>query len=528
MNPRLIFTIFAIVIILAAGLVIALSWRPVTAGVAKLYYDFAAQSGLVGYWNFDDCNDCTSAIDRSGKGNTGTMYVAASTVGNLHTGAGKIRNGISLDGSNDYIDVANESNFDFERTDPFTLSVWVYPTRNATIEGILSKLYHGSPYNGSFEIMKIDAPEGGSGVANGLRVSLISNWDAGNAIQVDTTTALTLNTWTHIAVTYNGSSAASGVKIFLNGSQDTLTTRMNGLAGSTLNNLSVKISTRNTLYPFAGRMDEVRIYDRELSVGEIQRLYEQGALAKTVIKSGLNKNYVNMPQNNLLTDGLVGHWSFNGQNMDWGQASAEARDSGGGGNHGNVTNFDKNSVRPGIVGQALSFNLNTADSVDLPGAILNGIGANGSIALWFKLDRQRSNSSTAQEFLYESEENAIRNQLRLYWEPNEGQLQCGKNYSNILNVVESVFSVQVVWNVNTWYHLVCVWNGTTMRIYVNGSQDNSAGVTSGLNSTANVAKIGNHRLDSVSLGGIIDEFRIYNRALSAAEIAQLYAAGRRE
>lgn len=75
---------------------------------------------------------------------------------------------------------------------------------------------------------------------------------------------------------------------------------------------------------------------------------------------------------------------------------------------------------------------------------------------------------------------------------------------------------------NVWYHVAGVYDAAarTLNIYVNGVLDN--GVLSGsvpasqLNSAVNV-NIG-RRSDGFYFSGVIDEVRIYNRALSAAEI----------
>src|SRR3989344_1251027 len=65
-----------------------------------------------------------------------------------------------------------------------------------------------------------------------------------------------------------------------------------------------------------------------------------------------------------ISSGLVGYWSFNANNIDWTQSSAEARDVSGVGNHGNITNFGQEAARPGISGQALSFD-GSNDYIDI-------------------------------------------------------------------------------------------------------------------------------------------------------------------
>ncbi len=74
---------------------------------------------------------------------------------------------------------------------------------------------------------------------------------------------------------------------------------------------------------------------------------------------------------------------------------------------------------------------------------------------------------------------------------------------------------------NQWYHLVAVGDANGHKLYVNGSLDNS-------NSTAYTASNGNPILIGGSLdlfNGLIDDVRVYNRALSQSEIQTLYNAG---
>src|SRR3989344_8190545 len=74
-------------------------------------------NGLVGYWSFDGKDMAgVTAYDRSGQNNNGTL-----TNGPVRA-IGKIGQGLSFDGSNDYVNIANEANFDFERTNSFSIS----------------------------------------------------------------------------------------------------------------------------------------------------------------------------------------------------------------------------------------------------------------------------------------------------------------------------------------------------------------------------------------------------------------------
>ena len=79
---------------------------------------------------------------------------------------------------------------------------------------------------------------------------------------------------------------------------------------------------------------------------------------------------------------------------------------------------------------------------------------------------------------------------------------------------------------NQWYHVVASVSSTNVKIFINGILDKeyselSIGTVSGVSHV-----IGKHSaVSSYYFNGIIDEVRIYNRALSAEEISDLYGTG---
>jgi PKD repeat protein len=72
--------------------------------------------------------------------------------------------------------------------------------------------------------------------------------------------------------------------------------------------------------------------------------------------------------------------------------------------------------------------------------------------------------------------------------------------------------------VNTWTHLAATYNGTTQRLYVNGSQVASRSQSGGMWVSSGALRIGGNSVWGQYFRGRIDEVRIYNRALSASEI----------
>jgi len=72
-----------------------------------------------------------------------------------------------------------------------------------------------------------------------------------------------------------------------------------------------------------------------------------------------------------------------------------------------------------------------------------------------------------------------------------------------------------------WHHVVAVWNGSVLKLYVNNELVSSADFLSLNQQTYNI-NIGRTQRYVRYFNGIIDEVRIYNRALSEEEIKWLY------
>src|SRR5438046_5653023 len=72
--------------------------------------------------------------------------------------------------------------------------------------------------------------------------------------------------------------------------------------------------------------------------------------------------------------------------------------------------------------------------------------------------------------------------------------------------------------VNTWTHLAATFDGAMVRLYVNGVQVTSQAQATPLRATTGTLQIGADSYAGENFVGRIDEVRIYNRALTAAEI----------
>src|SRR5262249_23030688 len=205
-----------------------------------------AGSGLVAYWKFDEGSGTTVA-DASGNGNKGTLVNEP-----LWT-AGRVGNALYFDGINDNITVPDSNSLDLSNS--FTLSAWVNPASTFTdFRSILVKNY-------SYYLYASVAGYCGDG-------SPLGGFSGATTPTVCQPSPLPINTWTHLAVTYNGS---------------TLTFYRDGVAVATSSASGTLSPTTGTLQIggsqfgeyFKGLIDEVRIYNKALNEKEIQTVFQQ-------------------------------------------------------------------------------------------------------------------------------------------------------------------------------------------------------------------------------------------------------------
>ena len=76
---------------------------------------------------------------------------------------------------------------------------------------------------------------------------------------------------------------------------------------------------------------------------------------------------------------------------------------------------------------------------------------------------------------------------------------------------------------NTWYHIVGTYDGSTVKIYVNGSLQASTAATGTITPTVGNVQIGEISGGDDEFTGAIDEVRIYTRALSPEQVVALYS-----
>ena len=165
---------------------------------------------------------------------------------------------LNFDGTNDYVSVPDAASLDL--TNAFTLESWVYPTAYATtaaptygIQGFISKNQNASGSSGYF-----------LGMVSGNLSVLMNN---GTNINATSTTQVPLNTWSHVAATYDGTT----IRLYLNGTQ-VFTQALSSfiLINSTQPLYIGGTGTSGTsTWLFKGNMDEARVWNIARSASQI-------------------------------------------------------------------------------------------------------------------------------------------------------------------------------------------------------------------------------------------------------------------
>ena len=289
-----------------------------------------------------------------------------------------------------------------------------------------------------------------------------------NQVYVSAAGAVPVNTWFHVAQTYDGTTA----RVYKNGQE---VASFTGSRVPSTGNLGLGSRPAGAgQHHFHGLLDEVEFFDRVLSAAEVQAIFEADTTGKCK-----NQSCATPPPNM----------------VSWYRAENDAKDSQGA-NDGALNGVTFSS---GKVGQAFSVGASTvtvADSANLNFAATDSF----TLDAWIF----RTSSTSLQHILGK-------------------RSGCGGGNFYQLVIGGGGFDDAAI-PLNAWTHIALTFNAGAVQQYVNGTAaaGNSLGGTVGTNSAP--LEIGNSgSCDGFS--GLIDEVEVFNRALSPTEIKGIFNAG---
>ncbi|HET7186494.1 MAG TPA: LamG-like jellyroll fold domain-containing protein, partial [Gemmatimonadaceae bacterium] len=509
--------------------------------------------GLVAAYAFDETSG-TAVADGSGNGNAGTFGSAVT-----RTTSGKFGGALAFTGG--YVTIPDAATLDL--TTAATIEAWVNPSVVASGWSTAVQKEQAGDYVYS---LYASAPGMPSGEIN------VGTAQAGERIALGPS-ALPANTWSHLASTYDGSI----LRLYVNG----LLVASKATTGPiTVSTGALRIGG-NAVWGeyFRGQIDEVRIYARPLSGAEIQadmsapigsasvpdltpptvaitsptpaQTYVTDATQLTI--GGTASDNVGVTQvawsNSLGGAGTAvgtSTWSVAGIALQPGSntITVTARDAANNVSSATLTvtragpkpglvaafSFDETSgvsaidasgngntgtlgggvtrVTTGRFGSALTFSKSYVSVADAPSLDLS---SGMTVEAWIFPTVAPSTWATAVlkeqpgDYVYALYGSAPTQPSA---ELNVGTSQAGERIAGGPSQAP----------INTWTHIASTYDGSSIRLYVNGVQAASIPATGSIAMSTGALRIGGNAVWGEYFTGRIDEVRIYNRALAASEV----------
>ncbi|MBR9689337.1 MAG: LamG domain-containing protein, partial [Candidatus Altiarchaeota archaeon] len=277
-----------------------------------------------------------------------------------------------------------------------------------------------------------------------------------------------VDVWEFITATFNGTDTS----LYLNGSL--ITTAAFDWTTMQTSAYSIHVGKlRNQASYFNGSIDDVRIYDRALNDTEILQLYQGTDISR----------------------GLVGHWLFD-------------ENSG-------TTAYDTHMWTDGKRDGSLSLDGYDSTYLNIPTHSSFNLMEEGTVEMWIK---PVNNDEIF--FMYGG---GTSNYLRARVETSKIRFIQEVDNVVVTNLVTDTITL------DSWNNLIITQNNSFAQMYWNGVAVDHDGQTNSDNwfvdsSTTGAIKLGESSWVNNEFQGIIDELRIYDRALTSEEVSAIYEA----
>lgn len=441
-------------------------------------YNFAPAT--VGYWKFDE-NTGSSAEDSSGNGNQATLINTPTWT------QGKYGAGINFAGSDQHVTRADDADFDFADDADMTIGAWIKHAATSTQEVILSKYQEA-----------------------GYKIIMESDGDITCALDYDntwtptdsaTSTAATYddNNWHYISCVKSG---ASSLSLYIDGvliATDSSLTATNTLTNS--DPLYIGIDADGTSNDFIGQIDEVKIYNYARS-------------AKQIV-SDMNAGHPNVGSP---VGSATGHWKFDeGADNTCSGGTNDACNSGNGGSalDGAGSNFASPATaasgwtNSGRFGKTLWFDgtddvatITNANPIDFDTGLTNF-----TFSAWINADS--AGEGNAGQIFQKGASTYLRTD-----NPSGSNLDIEANLD--LATTDANVNISSAITTGGWHHIAETWDGTTLTVYIDGVSKGTGTGSGAISSDANNLLIGG--TTTANFDGGIDDFKVYNFALTASQI----------
>jgi hypothetical protein len=387
---------------------------------------------------------------------------------------GEVGEAFSFNGSSQDVYLGNPGSLKLSPS--FTIDAWINPNSVVDFRAVLSKWGQSSSLD-NYAVWIEDAGNGTNRVnTQWVTSGGIYNGMVGGSVPV--------NTWTHVAVAYDGTTGLAvlyingvGVTFFSSAPRALQTTDAPVYIGSEAGD--------GTGRYFPGLIDEVEIFNRALSDTEVAAIYNAGA-------SGKCRSCTTPPP------GMVAWWPGDGNTKD-----IQNGDNG----------LLKNGATFGAGKVARSFSFDGVDDyVEVPNdSSLNPDAI--TIDAWLYLEELKSvqfvvakdNGSSQRDYFIDLLDDQFKFVVIAPGAGSSGEAAGGSL------------------SLGAWHHVAGTYDGSTVKAYVDGAEVASTPYSGGIGHSATPFWIGQR--NGSYFHGRIDEVEVFNRALTADEIQFIFDAG---
>ena len=455
--------------------------------------------GLKGYWTMNDGGSSATATDSSIGGKNATLSIGVGGTQTTNTQAwtngasGQYSGSLNFDGD----DYAKTSGVPTTTTTTWTLEAWVNPANLAQGPNlaVMNGCQGGTCAGGAGGGYGFGMGNGSGGSGSKLQgaVEGIAWIDSGYTFP-------SANQWYHVVMVRSGGI----ISFYVNGQQTSGTS--NASITTPVDHFAIGAEgtgSAGSRY-FSGKVDDTKIYDVARTASQIVADYANTSCGGQTCNIATTAVGTITPSTSFATEekatGPVGYWKF-----DEGTGTS-AKDSTASNLTGTLTNSPTWQTEDQCIsGKCLYFDGSAGSFVDAGNNLNFATTDSFSISTWFK-----TNSLAAQQAIVAK--GASGNCYNyVIFVGTSGQLQFGNTNT------QSNIAANGTIATNQWYHLVVTYNNGSETAYVNGI---ASGVTAALSTSTCTAslKIGVASASASKFKGFIDEFKIYNYALTQAQI----------
>lgn len=492
-----------------------------------------SDANTIGLWHMEETSGTGAYIaDSSGNGNNGTPGSGA-TVINGHAGKGR-----QFDGTSNATVTVGDINA-LDGVQKFTIDAWIYRTGGTSYDGIVTK--------GSASVYGFDFVLGGA--VSGVDDLFFRVDSASGSYGYTTSNLITTNAWHHIVAAFDGTQTGNGSKmqIWIDGVQQTLTFvgTIPATTKSDATNVTIGGYVYNANY-FTGIIDEVKISSvatsgyADTTVNEMYRMGREHRLSRAVTSADLETStkfplWVSADQTGTdmyLTWGESAYANYEPDSNTVTLLHLEEKwpdPSMGSGNCSGcqLDHTGTYSVNTYLTSQADG---KLGKGRSLTGAYTNYLTildaaalspANKTVDAWVKFtalgtDDIIMGKASEYELLYNATGWGCTANVFAFSQFASSTWTCANGITTPVT--------------GQWYHVVGTYDGTNLKIYVNGVLEGSAakGASSDSAYAFDVGGwSGGTATYNYTINGVIDEARLSNIARTAAEVRQAFEVGGR-